>query len=73
VSNRRVLEPIEAHIAVIAGAGLAGLAVLAFKYPRGIAYPLAAVAAWMAAALLFRGFSLLRERDRRRRDESVQP
>jgi cardiolipin synthase len=65
VSNRRVLEPIEAHIALVAGAGLAGLALLGFKYPRGFVYPFAVVAAWMAAALLVRGFNLLRERQRR--------
>jgi cardiolipin synthase len=72
VSNRRVLEPIEAHIAFIAGTALTGLALLTFAYPRGVAYPLAAIAAWMAAALLFRGFSLLRERKRRNREDSVQ-
>jgi hypothetical protein len=60
-----VLEPIEAHIALVAGAGLAGLALLGFKYPRGFVYPFAVVAAWMAAALLVRGFNLLRERQRR--------
>jgi cardiolipin synthase len=67
VSNRRVLEPVEAHIALIGGAGLGGLALLAFYYPRGFAYPFAVFAAWIAAALLFRGFTLLRERRRRSR------
>jgi len=76
VSNRRVLEPIEAHIAIIAGAALGILAFLAFTYPRGIAFPLATIAAWMAAALLFRGLNLLRARtqpgpERVRRRESV--
>jgi len=66
-TNRRVLEPIEAHIALVAGAGLAGLALLAVNYPRGFAYPFAIVAAWVAAALLFRGCALLRERHRRSR------
>jgi hypothetical protein len=72
VTNRRVLEPIEAHIALIAGAALIGLALLAFIYPRGVAYPLAVVAAWMSAALLYRGFSLLRGRTRRSREDSAQ-
>jgi hypothetical protein len=71
VSNRRVLEPIEAHIALIGGTGLAALALLAFNYPRGVAYPLAVIAAWMAAALLVRGFSLLRERKHRSGEDSV--
>lgn len=39
------------------------IALLAFKYPRGFAYPFAAVGAWVAAALLYRGFTLLRERE----------
>jgi len=67
VTNRRVLEPIAAHIALVAGAGLAGFPLLAVTYPRGFAYPFAMVAAWVAAALLFRGCALLRERHRRRR------
>ena len=68
VSNRRVLEPIEAHIAIIAGTALAVLAFLAFTYPRGIAFPLATIAVWMAVALLFRGFTLLRARTRQTRE-----
>jgi cardiolipin synthase len=72
VSNRRVLEPIEAHIAIIAGAALAVLAFLAFTYPRGIAFPLAAIAVWMAVALLFRGFTLLRARTRQDRERAGQ-
>jgi cardiolipin synthase A/B len=72
VSNRRVLEPIEAHIALIAGAALAALAFLAFTYPRGIAFPLATIAVWMAAALLFRGLSLLRARTRQDRERVGQ-
>jgi hypothetical protein len=73
VSNRRVLEPIEAHIALFAGAALAALAFLAFTYPRGIAFPLATIAAWMAAALLFRGLSLLRARTRQDHGRIGQP
>ena len=73
VSNRRVLEPIEAHIALFAGAALAALAFLAFTYPRGIAFPLGAIAVWMAAALLFRGLSLLRARTRQDRERIGQP
>jgi cardiolipin synthase len=67
VTSRRVLEPVEAHIAIMAGALLAGIAVLALTFPRGVAYPLAIVAAWLAAALLVRGLALLREQQRRRR------
>ena len=67
VTNRRLLEPVEGHIALIAGAVLAALAVLAVVFPRGLAYPFAAIAVWLAAALLFRGFTLLREHARRSR------
>jgi cardiolipin synthase len=69
VTNRRVLEPIEGHIALAAGAALAGLAVLAVVFPRGLAYPFAVITAWLAAALVFRGFALLFERNRRRRSQ----
>jgi cardiolipin synthase A/B len=66
VTNRRVLEPVEGHIAFVAGGVLAALALLAFKFPRGLAYPLAVLAAWISVALLVRGFALVRERRRGR-------
>jgi cardiolipin synthase len=62
VTNRRVLEPVEAHIALIAGAVLALIAGLAFVFPRGVAYPLGAIGLWLAASLLYRGFLLSAER-----------
>jgi cardiolipin synthase len=62
ITNRRVLEPIEANIAAIAGLCLAAVAALAFKYPRALAYPIAVFAAWFAAALLYRGLMLYRAR-----------
>jgi cardiolipin synthase len=58
ITNRRVLEPVESHIAMIAGALLLGLGVLAVIFPRGFSYPLAVVIVWIAIALLYRGFSL---------------
>jgi cardiolipin synthase len=64
ISNTRVLESVEANIAVVAGAVLAGLAVLAATFPRGIAYPIAVFAGWMGAALLWRGIGLYRRRRR---------
>jgi cardiolipin synthase len=62
VTNMRVLESVEANIALVAGAILAAIAVLAFEYPRGIAYPLGVFAAWLAAATLYRGIELYRNR-----------
>jgi cardiolipin synthase len=69
VANTRVLDPVEANIALFAGLLLAAIAALAFIYPRGIAYPLGVVVAWLAAAILYRGIELFREaRKHRRRD-----
>ena len=62
VTNTRVLEAVEANIALVAGATLAVIAALAFKYPRGIAYPVGLIAAWFAAAVLCRGLELYRNR-----------
>jgi cardiolipin synthase len=73
VTNRRVLDPIEGHIALSAGAALAILAVLAVLFPRALAYPIAAIAAWVAATLFYRGLTLLRERNRRLREGPPVP
>src|SRR6185295_12932868 len=62
VMNRRVMEPVEGQVALIAGTVLAVLAVLAVLFPRVLAYPLAVIAAWLAVTLLLRGLKLLRER-----------
>ena len=62
VTNTRVLESVEANIALIAGAILAGIAALAFTYPRVIAYPIGVIASWFAAAILYRGIELYRNR-----------
>jgi cardiolipin synthase len=62
ITNRRVLESVEANIALIGGAVFAALAVLAFYYPRGVAYPLGAFSAWLALAVLYRGMRLYRSR-----------
>jgi cardiolipin synthase len=64
VASTRVLEPVEANIALVAGAILAALAILAFTHPRGIAYPVGVFSAWLAAAILYRGIRLLRTRRR---------
>ena len=68
ITNRRVLEPVEAHIAMIAGLLLFGVAVLILVFPRGFAYPVAVIAVWFAAALLYRGAAL----KKRRRDSKAQ-
>jgi cardiolipin synthase len=60
VTNHRLLGPAEARILGIAGAALVLLAVLAALWPRLIAVPLAALSAWVAAALLIRAWRLWR-------------
>jgi len=61
IANRRVLGAAEAKTMVFAGIGLAVVAVLAVLWPRVLAWPLAALAGWSAAALLWRARRLHRE------------
>jgi len=67
LTNRRVLQPLEAKFAVLAGVSLLALAALWAFFPRSVAYPLVALAAWIGCATLYRGIKLLRERKRHRR------
>jgi cardiolipin synthase len=62
MTNRRILQAVEAHIALMAGGLLALLAFLTWYYPRGVAYPIAVIAGWFAVALLIRGIIAVRER-----------
>jgi cardiolipin synthase len=64
ITNTRVLESVEANIALVAGAAFAAIAFLAFYYPRGMSYPIGAFAAWLALAILSRGMRLYRKRPR---------
>jgi len=75
VTNTRVLTPVEANIALIAGAVLVALAALAFAYPRAIAYPFGTFAGWLAAAILYRGIKLYRRTSKAvdARDSTVEP
>jgi cardiolipin synthase len=78
VANTRVLGPVEANIALIAVGILAAVAALAFTYPRVTAYPIGILAAWLAAALLYRAMQLYRNRRkpahaRRPGDDGQQP
>jgi cardiolipin synthase A/B len=59
-SHRRVLEPMEARVTVIAGLLLLALAALFVFFPRLFVYPLAVVGALLALALLYRGYKLYR-------------
>jgi len=65
-TNRRVIEPVEARITVLAGAVLLILAILWAVFPRLLAYPLVALLAWIAIALLNQGYKLHRAKTRRK-------
>ncbi len=59
-TNRRVLEPVEARLATMSGVVACTIAVLCALFPRALAYPFAALAAWAGVALLHRGYRLHR-------------
>jgi cardiolipin synthase len=68
MTGRRVLGPAEARIMGTAGVALLALGLVALIWPRAIAVPLAALAIWLAASLLFRAWVLRRERSEDPRD-----
>jgi len=73
ITNTRVLEAVEAGIAVVAGLLCVAVAALGFRFPRAIAYPLSVIAAWFAAALIFRGLVLYRSAHRNRNQSRPLP
>ena len=62
-TNRRVLEPVEAHIMLTTGVLLLTLAVLFWFYPRVLVYPLAVLFVWNALALFYKAYKLYAERN----------
>ena len=69
-TNRRVLEPVEARLMLSAGGLLLALAILFAWFPRVLVYPVVVVLAWIALALLYRGFRLSRSKDPSRLGEN---
>jgi cardiolipin synthase len=57
-TNRRVLEPIEARLMIMAGLLLLGIATVAWFFPRVIVYPLIFLMIWIALALFYRAYRL---------------
>jgi cardiolipin synthase len=57
-TNRRPLEPIEARIMITMGVLLLVTALLFAFFPRLLVYPVVAILAWVAMALLYRGYKL---------------
>jgi cardiolipin synthase len=60
--DRRVLGPVEARLASVAGLVLCGLSVLFAIFPRALAYPVIALGFWGGVVLLWSGFQLRRSR-----------
>lgn len=61
-TDRRVLGPAEARLAVNAGLLLCAFSVLFAVFPEALAFPLIALGAWGGVALLYRGYELHRRR-----------
>lgn len=60
-TDRRVLEPVEARLTMIAGVLLLVLAAGFALFPRVLAYPLLIVFAWLGVGLLYRSWKLRRK------------
>ena len=67
LTDRRVLGSVESRLAIVAGLLICALAALVAFFPCALAYPAAAVGAWIGLALLWRGFKLRRMRKERPR------
>ncbi|HSE38325.1 MAG TPA: phospholipase D-like domain-containing protein [Blastocatellia bacterium] len=57
-TNRRLLEPVEAHIMLATGGLLLLLAILLAKFPRVSAYPLTVLSVWIGGSLVYKGVRL---------------
>jgi cardiolipin synthase A/B len=64
-SDRRVLQPIEARLVLVAGLLLLGIAVLLYFFPHIASYSAMVVLGWVGTALLYRAWKLYRKRNRR--------
>jgi cardiolipin synthase len=73
ISNHRALGPAEWKILLVASATLIALTVLIALFPRVFAYPIAALTAWVALALLYRAVNLRHQRWRHDRHHRRQP
>lgn len=62
ITNRRTIEPLESRLMITTGFVLLPLAVLFAIFPAALAYPLVLILAWIALALLIRGWKARRKR-----------
>ena len=67
VTNRRKLEPVESRITFAVAIVLVILGIVVAVFPRLIAYPVAAIAIWIAGALFYRSYRLRRKGEQARR------
>lgn len=65
LTNRRLLGPVEARLAILAGLVLCVLATMVLLFPRVLAYTVAFIALWAGATFLVRGLRLYRRLCRR--------
>jgi len=72
ISNRRVLEPIEARLMRLFALLLIALAALIVFFPPLLAYPLGAIAVWIAIVLLLRSYKMRRQAKRESASQSTQ-
>lgn len=70
-TDKRILEPVEAYIMVTAAILLLALAVLFAFYPRVLAYPVVALSAWISITLFYRGYELIRKRNKKKMDGMI--
>ncbi len=63
-TNRRVLEPVEARLMMVAAVLLLLLAILFAVFPKVLAYPVVVIFIWTGLALLYRSYKLFRLRHR---------
>jgi cardiolipin synthase len=60
LTNRRILQPVEARIMLIAAAVLFTFAIFFAFFPRLLAYPLVVLCLWVSLAFLYRSYKLRR-------------
>jgi cardiolipin synthase len=60
VINRRTLQPVETRITLAVASVLVVVAILVALFPRLVAYPMAAIAMWIAGALFYRSYRVRR-------------
>jgi cardiolipin synthase len=73
ITGSRVLGSAEADLMLIVGLGLLALSVVAFVWPRILAFPLALIGAWVGVSLLIRARRLYVEGKREGKAEAGPP